>query len=205
MQLKVRSDQSEQFEYTSAADFPVYANPDGTLSGFPNYTTLAHWHDDLEFTVMLSGQKVCCVNGTPVTIQEGDGLFVNTRQLHYDFSPNKADCRYICLLVHPMLLCASPYVERTFIEPVLKNAPPFLLLEKSGWAGKLCQLLLEAVQSLQGPAGPLRVQAMLWGIWEELYTHLPLPTSAPSPAASICTHCRAWSPSCKKTTRRRWR
>ncbi len=181
MQLKVRGDQSELFDYTRAADFPVYANAKGHLSQFPSLTTLAHWHDDLEFTVMLSGKKVCHVNGTPVTVTEGDGIFVNSRQLHFDSSPDRSDCRYICLLVHPMLLCASPYVERMFIEPVLTNAPPYVLLERDGWAGKLCGLLREAVESLQGPAGPLRVQAKLWEIWEELYTNLPHPPDAPRP------------------------
>ncbi len=181
MQLKTRSDQSELFEYTSAADFPVYVNTNGDLARFPNFTTLAHWHDDLEFTLMLSGEKVCCVNGRPVRIQAGDGIFVNTRQLHYDYSPDKSDCRYLCLLVHPMLLCASPYVERTFIEPVLSGVPPYLLLEGKGWAGKLCRLLEEAARSLQGEFGPLRVQAKLWEVWEELYAHIPLPVDAPRP------------------------
>lgn len=181
MQLKTRSDQSELFHYSLAADFPVYANADGFLGQFPNYTTLAHWHDDLEFTIVLSGRKTCHVNGTPVTIAEGNGIFVNSRQLHYDSSPDGSDCRYICLLVHPMLLCASPYVERTFIEPVLANAPPYILLEKDGWAGRLCGLLREAVQRLEGPSGPLRVQAKLWEIWEELYKNLPHPADTPRP------------------------
>lgn len=92
-----------------------------------------------------------------------------------------AGWEYICLLVHPALLCASPYVERTFIEPVLTNAPPYILLEKDGWGGKLCGLLKEAAESLQGPTGPLRVQAKLWEIWEELYTSLPRPADAPRP------------------------
>ncbi len=139
MQLKVRGNQSELFDYTKAADFPVYANPNGALRHLPNYTALAHWHDDLEFSVVLSGKKVCYVNGRPVTVTQGNGIFVNSRQLHYDSSPDGSDCRYTCLLVHPMLLCASPYVERTFIQPVLTNAPPYILLEKDGWAGRLCR------------------------------------------------------------------
>lgn len=181
MQLKVRSDQSERFEYTSAADFPVYANPDGHLGSFPDFTTLAHWHDDLEFTLMLSGEKTCCVNGRHVRVAQGNGLFINSRQLHYDFSPDKTDSHYLCLLVHPMLLCASPYVERTFVEPVLSGAPPYLLLEKDGWAAGLCRLLREAVTSLEGPAGPLRVQAKLWEIWEELYARIPRQAGPPQP------------------------
>lgn len=176
MQLKVRSDQSERFEYTSAADFPIYVNTHGNLSDFPNSTTLAHWHDDLEFTLVLSGSKVGCVNGVPVRLGEGQGIFVNTRQLHYDFSPDKGECRYLCLLFHPMLMCASPYIERTFIEPVLNGAPPYLLLE-----GDLFQLVRDTIYSLEGSLGPLRIQGKLWQVWEALYACTPLPTDPPRP------------------------
>lgn len=171
MQLTVRKDQSEQFQYNTPG-FPVYLGQ-GHISDFPNYTALCHWHDDVEFSVVLSGGADYNINGEIVRVEAGEGIFINTRQLHYNFSRDRQDCEYFCVLMHPMLLCASPYVERTFVAPVLGNPGfPYRVL-RGPWGQAVCQKLRELYERQKQPHPQLAIQARFLEIWEVLYRNAP--------------------------------
>lgn len=174
MQLTVRKDQSEQFLY-NCAKFPAYFGH-GHTSAFPNYTALAHWHDDLEFSIVLSGRVEYNVNGEVFRLNQGDGIFVNTRQIHYNFSVNQQDGEYLCILLHPMLLCASRYVEETYVAPVLENPafPCQVLRQDCEWAQRVCRKLREMYERHQSPGAQLAVQAGFFQIWDELFQHAPM-------------------------------
>ena len=80
---------------------------------------IGHWHDEIELLYVTEGSMVYNVNGTRCTVHEGEGIFINTRQLHF-FEESR--CTYRCVLLHPMMLCANTYLEETYITPVTKNA-----------------------------------------------------------------------------------
>lgn len=113
------SDRSERVLYNKA-DYPAYIKK-GFLSSFPNYSAESHWHDDVEFILILSGEMQYNINGTIVLLKEGEGIFINARQLHFGYSDSKKECIFICLLLHPMLLCLSKSAEQNFINPVIRN------------------------------------------------------------------------------------
>ena len=56
-------------------DLPIYARRDA-LSSFPDYRCPCHWHRDLEFIHVISGQMQYFVNGAIVTLEAGNGLVV---------------------------------------------------------------------------------------------------------------------------------
>lgn len=171
MQLTVRNDQSEKFLYNTPG-FPVYLGQ-GRISDFPNYTALCHWHDDVEFSVVLSGSADYNINGETVRVETGEGIFINTRQLHYNFSRNRQDGEYFCILMHPMLLCASSYVERTFVAPVLGNPGFTYQVLRGSWGQGVCQKLRQLYERRKQPHPQLAIQARFLEIWEELYRHAP--------------------------------
>lgn len=151
MQLTVRKDQSEQFLY-NCAKFPAFFGH-GHTSVFPNHTALAHWHDDIESSIMLSGRMNYNVNGEIFRLNKGDGIFVNTRQIYYNFSENQEDGEYLCILLHPMLLCASQYVEDAFVAPVLEN-PSFscqVLRQDCEWAHRVCKNCGKCMSATKAP------------------------------------------------------
>ena len=80
-----------------------------------------HWHDDVEFFLVTKGNLNYNINGECIKLKKGEGLFINSRQMHYGFliGENKCDC--ICVVVHPMLLCSSEYMEEKLINPVMNN------------------------------------------------------------------------------------
>lgn len=110
MQLTVRKAQSEQFLY-NCAKFPSFFGH-GHTSVFPNHTALAHWHDDIEFSIVLSGRMDYNVNGEFFRLNQGDGIFVNTRQIHYNFSANRKMANTYAFCCTPCS-CALPSTLRT--------------------------------------------------------------------------------------------
>ena len=82
------------------------------LSHYPNYSAISHWHDDIEFLMIRSGQIQYNVNGKILTLEQGQGIFVNSRQMHYGFSESHRECEFFCILIHPMLLCTLPAYKK---------------------------------------------------------------------------------------------
>lgn len=181
MEIKRRSDLSEMFFYT-VPDFPMLLE-DGRISEYPNYTALSHWHDDIELGLVLSGQMEYTVNGRGFLLGPGEGIFVNSRQMHGNRSPRREECLYICLVAHPSLLCASAYAEQNYVAPLLENPRlPYLPLRPQvPWENRVCQQIREMALSRRHPAWALAAQAGLLNIWRELYENAPIPKEPVQP------------------------
>lgn len=179
MEIYRRNDLSEIFFYQTA-DFPMLAET-GKMSQYPNHTALSHWHDDVEFSLILSGGMRYSVNGQTFSLKPGEGIFINSRQLHSHFSSPEEDCEYLCVLLHPTLLCSSPYIERTFVAPILSNPgfPYYLLREEIPWAARVLRQLREIYGHRQEKAAALTAQSAFFALWKELYENAPLPDEMP--------------------------
>lgn len=161
----LNSDRSERVAYDKV-DFPVYIRK-GILSTYPDYRAESHWHDDIEFILILSGQMKYNVNGEIITLNKGEGIFVNTRQLHFGYSDNKNECVFICVLIHPILLCSSKTVEDKYINPILFNEhiPFHSLSKKNDWEIKILNAILKIYNSINDDVFELKVQRCFYDIW----------------------------------------
>ncbi len=174
MEIKRRRDLSEMFSYNTAG-FPMLIE-NGRLSEYPNYTALSHWHDDVELSLVLSGQMEYTVNGRVFLLHPGQGIFVNSRQMHGNRSTDRQECLYICLVIHPSLLCASAYVEQNYVSPLLENPQlPYILFgPETPWGNRLTQRIREiALCTEQQPAWALKAQGIFLDIWREIYENVP--------------------------------
>lgn len=113
-ELEVHSDLSERLHY-NLPDFPLYVCK-GTLCQFDRYAAACHRHPALEFILVLSGQMEYFVNGQTVNIDEGNGIFVNSKRLHYGFSNDMIDCSYIVIAIHPMLLGENTRIGKAYLQ-----------------------------------------------------------------------------------------
>lgn len=170
--MQLRFDKSEYVSYNKS-DFPVYIRP-GTLSQYPNYTAESHWHDDIEFIVILSGSMGYNVNGETLTLREGEGIFVNSRQFHHGFSAEHLECIFFCILLHPVLLCSTQYIEQKFVLPITTNAaiPYHKFSGNSAWEKHVLDYLLEIYECRNTDTMELKAQSLFGSLWVELYTHL---------------------------------
>ena len=93
--MVVNDDYSEKVQYDDP-DYPVMISRD-FLSSYPNYAAPSHWHDDIELIAVLSGQMQYSVNGEIFGLCAGEGVFINSRQMHFGFSLSVFYCIRCCL------------------------------------------------------------------------------------------------------------
>lgn len=115
----LNSDLSENVAYNNP-DFPAYIKRE-QLSSYPDFRAVSHWHDDLEFILILEGQMSYDVNGQKLSLQAGEGIFVNSRCFHYGYSDAHNECIFICVLLSPLLLSANPYFVENCLNPLIQN------------------------------------------------------------------------------------
>lgn len=171
--LDLKDDRSEKIPY-DYPDYPIHARR-LLLSSYPHFMAPSHWHDDVEFIKILSGSVVFNVNGKAVPLREGEGIFVNARQMHFFFSPSCQECVFLCVVLHPDLLCASPSCERDYVLPLLTREDwPFLHLRpEEPWQQKILVLLEDLPKAKNKKAGPLHAVSAFMDIWALLFENTP--------------------------------
>lgn len=116
---KVMQDASEIIRYDEVG-IPLYIR-EGLLSSYPDHRALCHWHEDIEWVQIRSGQMNYYINGKRVLLNAGEAIIVNSRQMHYGYSENGQECDFICILCHPKILTANSVLYQSYITPVLSN------------------------------------------------------------------------------------
>ena len=170
--IELKDGRSEKIQYDNP-DYPIYIHR-GVLSQYPNYTAPSHWHDDIELIAVLDGEMDYHVNGEVIKLRAGEGIFVNARQMHFGSSGSRTECGFICVILHPTLLCAAPAYEREFVLPVVSSGAPYVFLDPNiGWRREILEQIRKIGQYKEQKAAPLRVQASFLLIWSLLYENFP--------------------------------
>ena len=167
--VDMNDDRSEKVKY-DYTDYPIYIRR-AYLSSYPNYAAPSHWHDDIEFIAVLSGEMQYNVNGEILTMKENEGIIVNTRQLHFGFSTEKKECDFICILLHPLMLCATNAYERDFVLPLLHNQKAaFVKLSNDiSWHINIFEDIKRMYLARNEKTAPMKIQNLFSGIWIKLY------------------------------------
>ncbi len=79
-----------------------------------------HWHQAIEFDIVLSGKVSYLINGQPVTLTAGDGIFINSGTLHT--SVGTTDAVTAVLVVEPEVfpeLLRGQLAEAYLTAPIL--------------------------------------------------------------------------------------
>lgn len=161
MKLEVFSDLSEELHY-NRPDFPLYAKK-GALNQFDQYAAACHWHPDLEFILMLDGQMEYFINGEIVNIVQGEGVFVNSRRLHYGFSSHQKNGSFIVIAVHPSLFGESTYLGKTFFEEKFGSATQdyMKITPRTEWEREVLAIIERIYEETESAASnPMRLLAL---------------------------------------------
>ena len=116
---KIMRDASEIVRYDEVG-IPLSIR-EGLLSAYPNHRALCHWHEDIEWVYIRSGQMNYYMNGKRVLLNTGEALMVNSRQMHYGYSENGQDCDFIRILCHLKIFITNSVLYQSYIAPVLSN------------------------------------------------------------------------------------
>lgn len=172
MFLELKDDRSEKVRY-DYIDYPIYIRR-AFLSSYPSYAAPTHWHDDIEFIAVLSGEMQYNVNGEIITLNENEGIIINARQIHFGFSEKRKECDFICILLHPLMLCTTSAYERDFVLPILHNRnATFVKLNKEIIWQKEILDDIKHMYSIKGEKStPIKVQTLFLDIWIRLYENI---------------------------------
>lgn len=170
--LVLRDDGSAVIPY-NFDDFPFHTDI-VKLSSLPNHSFTSHWHDDVEFLYVLSGHLQCNINGTLIRLEQGQGLFVNSRGFHNYFSADKTDCVFFATIFHPMLLCSSSLIEHSYVTPFItaKSIPYIILQENIQWENEILLLLRDLYRKNNTVVSPLYLQGVALQLWTLLYDNV---------------------------------
>lgn len=171
--LELKDDHSEKVHY-DYTDYPIYVRR-SLLSSYPDYAAPMHWHDDIEFIAVLSGKMRYNINGEIVTLKENEGIFVNAKQLHFGFSAEKNECDFICILLHPLMLCTTYAYERDFVLPILHNSnAAYIKLDPAiVWQNTIIKFIKEIYSVKDEKSAVLKIQNLFLSIWIQLYENIP--------------------------------
>ncbi len=176
----IRDDGSEQISYDQP-DFPALLRKNNFRTNAGLCSAKSHWHDDVEFISIISGSVNYNVNGEIITMHEGEGIFVNSRQFHYILPHGNADCLFYCAAIHPMLLCASRKVEQLYVRPVIDDTDlPFLKLSnRIPWQAGILRDVSIMCERSHEEASELIVQQLFFRLWQTLCSHAVATTAVP--------------------------
>lgn len=173
LSLELKDDRSEKVKY-DYTDYPVYIRRE-LLSLFSGHAAPAHWHDDIELIAVLFGEMQYNVNGEIITMAENEGIVVNARQMHFGFSAEKKECDFICILLHPLMLCATYAYERDFVLPVLHNRNAACIKLNAGifWQKTIFENIKAMYSAKSERTAAFKIQNLFSNIWLQLYENIP--------------------------------
>lgn len=173
---KVMQDASEIVRYDKVG-IPLYIQ-ESLLSIYPDRRALCHWHEDIEWLLVRSGQINYYINGKRVLLNEGEAIMVNSRQMHYGYSENGQDCDFVCIICHPKLITANSVLYQSYIAPVLSNPSlEYLHLTPDHPSdGEAIQILFQVLQLKKDhpEAYEIEAAALLSLLWCRLLRNHPM-------------------------------
>lgn len=168
--IEVMQDFSEIVQYEHIG-IPLYIRT-ADLSIYPGMSAPCHWHDDIEWIYILTGKMYYSINGKKILLQEKDSLMVNARQMHYGYSCQNQDCRFLCILFHPSLFGSNKTLLQTYVAPVIEDADcEYLHFHANQIRGQEIAGYLEQIRCLKEGAAKayeMQVIAVIFQLWSRL-------------------------------------
>ena len=133
-----------------------------------------HWHEELQFCVVMEGDVVFQINDHTVQLTAGEGIFINVGQMHQAKNEKGSDSKYICIDFHPQLISGfrGSLVEEKYVLPYIErpSAAYSVLQPAVLWQHSAIEKLLELhTLDEDKPAGyELTMQILLLQVWESL-------------------------------------
>lgn len=134
-----------------------------------------HWHPELEFAIVLSGEVLCCLNDVCFELREGEGIFVNSNTMHMErplHEGEKPIMTTICFLPGFIGDCGGDLIYRKLVRPIVKNESLKGMKLSPGveWQAKILDITREIYElSEQREWGfELKYRNMIGELWYQL-------------------------------------
>lgn len=130
-----------------------------------------HWHDEIQFVLIVKGEATFQINEYQLRVRQGDGLFINSESLHMAEDRNESDCVYICLNVSPHFVL-SQELYSTYVLPYTQatNLPYLCIDAHEPWGKNILVAIAKINQWIQqkSPYFEIDITVQLTLIWKNL-------------------------------------
>ncbi|GEK60350.1 helix-turn-helix domain-containing protein [Marinococcus halophilus] len=141
-----------------------------------------HWHDEVQWVVMLQGEAEFYINNDSCTVKQGEALFINSGRLHaahHGVLPSE----YLCINVDPSFLIPEALHE-TYLTPFITatNFSWIRIPAESLWGKTIMRSLLSLQHLLEEKPFHFELQAftVLNNVWRHTIGHEPILTYHPA-------------------------
>ncbi len=153
-------------------DFPLAIYTTRIQSNVLGYITW-HWHTELQFCIVIKGMVEFLVNQETYTLGPGQGIFVNSGQLHMARNAEGFDSTYACLDFDARLVSsfAGSAVSTKYVAPYLGKASCAVCLLDPGetWQKHVLEQLVEVYENYHGKTpDELKMTILLSDAWRSL-------------------------------------
>lgn len=138
--------------------FPLGVHCTICEKGFSLYP---HIHREFEFLVLTKGSGVLYIEDEKFDLKAGEGVFINSEQLHIGIKTNEERAEFFAIVFSPEFFgdFAVDDVVRKYVVPVMeKRIIPKAKIEKRV-VEKLCEI--------QNCKGELKIKSLLFDVWNE--------------------------------------
>lgn len=173
----IKEDGSENIRYDNP-DFPIFCRRNFIRGKSVLPGMSIHWHRDVELIYIKKGSAFYQLNGSLVKMNEGEGIFVNSGQLHMLVLGDE-DCLLDCIIFHPMILCSSKHIEKKYVYPVISNVTvPYILLHESVlWEREILTKLSQIYELSEKESCEFEMMKAVYDVWMLLYHNIPTKAS----------------------------
>lgn len=131
-----------------------------------------HWHEEIEFILIISGQVLITLNKTPISVSKGDIIPILPGVLHAIDQDQNHTAEYYNIVFDLKLLgqdTSSDFCFQNYIKPYLQEeiALPQLLSQSHSIYQKLQKTLIDLIkmQHFDCPASELYIKSQLFYIF----------------------------------------
>ncbi len=154
--------------------FPLSIYDDYVYPNILNFTEW-HWHEALQFCLVKHGEVWFHINQHKILLKAGDGIFINSKQLHKTENTQKIESYYICFDVHPNFISSfsGSIINTHYILPIIQNnsIDYCLLKPKDAWQTQILHHLEEIYALYQEKESELAIHILFLEIWQLLFKH----------------------------------
>lgn len=131
-----------------------------------------HWHHELEYVYVQTGQAICFAGEEKMIVPAGYGILINSRVIHrYEAKKSSIIPN---LVYSPHLLAAeNSLIWQKFFHPFLTEGPRCILFDPSiPWQRMCLQHMLEIFDEQEKQeSNEINIMALLFSFWNELFQH----------------------------------
>lgn len=108
-----------------------------------------HWHEAFQYCLVTDGTVDFLLPKCNYRVKAGNGIFINTQQVHFSINRSASPSSYLCLDIPPSFIYPDERsrLYQKYIKPVVRNPYPQVLLLSKRTPEE--QALLRSIENIQ--------------------------------------------------------